>query len=75
MKQAIFTTYENRLAELRSQHEAGTITAEQHQAERVKALWIYTAGMALEEYRMSQITLAELVEKINLTLKGKINHD
>jgi len=75
MKQAIFTTYENRLAELRSQYEAGTITAEQHQAERVKALRIYTAGMALEEYRMSQITLAELVEKINLTLKGKINHD
>ncbi len=75
MKQAIFTTYENRLAELRSQYEAGKITAEQHQAERVKALRIYTAGMALEEYRMSQITLAELVEKINLTLKGKINHD
>ena len=75
MKQAIFTTYENRLTELRSQYEAGTITAEQHQAERVKALRIYTAGLALEEYRMNQITLAELVEKINLTLKGKINHD
>lgn len=75
MKQAIFTTYENRLAELRSQYEAGTITAEQHQAERVKALRIYTAGITLEEYRMNRITLAELVKNINLTLKGKANHD
>ena len=75
MKQAIFTTYENKLAELRSQHEAGTITTKQYLTERVKALRIYTAGLALEEYRTNQITLAELVEKINLTLKGKINHD
>ena len=75
MKQAIFTTYENRLAELRSQHEAGAITAKQYLVERVKALRIYTVGLTLEEYRMNRITLAELVEKINLTLKGKANHN
>ena len=75
MKQAIFTSYENRLAELRQQYEAGTISTETLTAERAKALRIYTAGMALEEYRMNRITLAELVKKINLTLKGKAEND
>lgn len=75
MKQAIFTTYENRLTELRSQYEAGTITAEQHQAERVKALRIYTAGLALEEYRMNRITLEELIENLNQTFNRKAEND
>jgi len=75
MKQAIFTTYENRLIELRRQHDAKEITSGQYIFERAKALRIYTAGMALEEYRMNRITLAELVKKINLTLKGKAEND
>ena len=71
MKQAIFTTYENRLAELRQQYEAGTISTDTLTAERAKALRIYTAGMALEEYRMNRITLEELIENLNQTFSRK----
>ena len=72
---AVASAYENRLIELRRQHDAKEITSGQYIFERAKALRIYTAGMALEKYRMNQITLEELVKNINLTLKGKINHD
>lgn len=75
MKQAIFTTYENRLIELRRQHDAKEITSGQYIFERAKALRIYTAGMALEKYRMNQITLEELIENLNQTFNRKAEND
>ncbi len=75
MKQAIFTTYENRLIELRRQHDAKEITSGQYIFERAKALRIYTAGLALEKYRMNQITLEELIENLNQTFKRKAEND
>ena len=75
MKQAIFTTYENGLIELRRQHDAKEITSGQYIFERAKALRIYTAGLALEKYRMNQITLEELIENLNQTFKRKAEND
>lgn len=75
MKQAIFTTYENRLIELRRQHDAKEITSGQYIFERAKALRIYTAGLALEKYRMNQITLEELIENLNQTFNRKAEND
>ena len=75
MKQAIFTTYENRLIGLRRQHDAKEITSGQYIFERAKALRIYTAGLALEKYRMNQITLEELIENLNQTFNRKAEND
>ena len=75
MKQTIYLNYKNQLAELRRQHDAREITSGQYIAERAKALRIYTSAMALEEYNMNQITLDELIKKINRTLKGKAEND
>jgi hypothetical protein len=75
MKQAIFTTYENRLIELRRQHDDKEITSGQYIFERAKALRIYTAGLALEKYRMNQITLEELIENLNQTFNRKAENE
>lgn len=75
MKQAIFTTYENRLIELRRQHDAKEITSGQYIFERGKALRIYTAGLALEEYRKNRITMEELVKNLNQTFKRKAENE
>ena len=75
MKQTIYLNYKNQLTELRRQHDAKEITSGQYIFERAKALRIYTAGMALEKYRMNQITLEELIENLNQTFNRKAEND
>ena len=73
MRQAVEINYTNRMNLLQQQQKNRVISDEEYAVERVKALQIYLSGMALEQYRMNQITLPELVESITRTLKGKSN--
>ena len=73
MRQAVEINYTNRMNLLQQQQKTRVISDDEYAAERVKALQIYLSGMALEQYRMNQITLPELVESITRTLKGKSN--
>ncbi len=75
MRQAIQTDFANRHDELQRLHDAKEITVGQYIAERAKALRIYTAALALEEYRMNRITQVELIEKLNQTFKRKAEND
>ncbi len=75
MKQTVRDIYANRLEELQYQHKMGFISDKEYVDERVKALQIYTTAMILEAWRLNQIMKEEMIEKINLTLKGKNGND